>query len=417
MTPRSSSTCRGRRASPTAPSSWPALADGESLLTNVPDGDDTAALATGLAHLGVEVVLDGDRAVVQGSGGQLAPAAVPASTPASPARRRGSSPPSPPSPTCRWWSTATPPLRARPMAVLHDRAGDARRPMVPPNRSGQLPVEVTGPLGGGTVALAGDVSSQFITTLMLVGPVLDGGVPRRADDAPRLPPLRRPHRLGDDRLRCRGRVLGAHDRRGAGALPLLGNLPSSRTASSASYPMAVAALRAVPVTVAGLHPPLTQGDGAIVGLLEAMGYTVITDERGTTVTRGASSPLVGIDVDMADVSDLVPTVAVVAAAATTPTTVRGVGFIRSKESDRLGDLAAELTRTAPTSSRPTTACTSSRSLFGALHGARLATHHDHRLAMAFAVLATAIPGIDLDDPSVVSKSWPGFWTVWEQLRA
>ena len=129
-----------------------------------------------------------------------------------------------------------------------------------------------------------------------------------------------------------------------------------------------------------------------------MGCTVTTDERGTTVARDASSPLVGIDVDMSDVSDLVPTVAVVAAAATTPTTVRGVGFIRSKESDRLGDLAAELTRTGADIVETDDGLHVEPVPPGALHGAHLATHHDHRLAMAFAVLATAVPGIDLDDP-------------------
>ena len=110
-------------------------------------------------------------------------------------------------------------------------------------------------------------------------------------------------------------------------------------------------------------------------------------------------------------SDLVPTLAAVAVTASTPTTIRGVGFIRAKESDRLGDLAAELRQDrAPTSSRPTTACASSRSGGAAgLHGAVLDTHHDHRLAMAFGVLGAAVDGIGVDDPDVVSKSWPGFW--------
>ena len=77
-----------------------------------------------------------------------------------------------------------------------------------------------------------------------------------------------------------------------------------------------------------------------------MGCTVTTDERRHSPSLATPARrCVGIDVDMADVSDLVPTLAVVAAAATTPTTIRGVGFIRAKESDRLGDLAAELTKT------------------------------------------------------------------------
>jgi 3-phosphoshikimate 1-carboxyvinyltransferase len=112
---------------------------------------------------------------------------------------------------------------------------------------------------------------------------------------------------------------------------------------------------------------------------------------------------------MAATSDLVPTIAAVATTATTPTVIRGVGFIRAKESDRLGDLAAELVKLGarvevlPDGLRvePT----------ARLHGSRLATHHDHRLAMAFGVLATAVPGIAVEDPGVVAKSWPGFWDV------
>jgi 3-phosphoshikimate 1-carboxyvinyltransferase len=115
-------------------------------------------------------------------------------------------------------------------------------------------------------------------------------------------------------------------------------------------------------------------------------------------------------------SDLVPTLAVVAATATSPTRIRGVGFIRGKESDRLGDLAAELAKTGaqvvverdglliePTPRAP--------------HGARLATHHDHRLAMAFGVLGTVVNGIEIEDPSVVTKSWPDFWQMLEHITS
>ena len=103
--------------------------------------------------------------------------------------------------------------------------------------------------------------------------------------------------------------------------------------------------------------------------------------------------------------------------ASSTTRISGVGFIRAKESDRLGDLAAELSRTGADIVETDDGLHVEPVPPGTLHGAHLATHHDHRLAMAFAVLATAVPGIDLDDPSVVSKSWPGFWNVWDQLRA
>jgi 3-phosphoshikimate 1-carboxyvinyltransferase len=118
---------------------------------------------------------------------------------------------------------------------------------------------------------------------------------------------------------------------------------------------------------------------------------------------------------MADVSDLVPTIAAVAVTAATPTTIRGVGFIRNKESDRLGDLATELRKTGAAVDvtddglhiEPVTE----------LHGATLATHHDHRLAMAFAVLGSVVDSIVVKEPGVVSKSWPGFWDAYDALLA
>jgi 3-phosphoshikimate 1-carboxyvinyltransferase len=106
--------------------------------------------------------------------------------------------------------------------------------------------------------------------------------------------------------------------------------------------------------------------------------------------------------------------AVVAANATTPTRIRGVGFIREKESDRLGDLALELTKTGAR------VVVEADGLFiepaaEALHGARLGTHHDHRLAMAFGVLGAVTFGIEVEDPAVVTKSWPDYWQMLERV--
>lgn len=141
-----------------------------------------------------------------------------------------------------------------------------------------------------------------------------------------------------------------------------------------------------------------------------MGCDVRADDRGTTVLR--EGPLRGIDVDMVDMSDLVPTLAVVAPFAHTRTTIRGVGFIRAKESDRLGDLCRELQRAG------IGACETDDGLIvepGPPHGAVLGTHHDHRLAMAFALLGLYVEGIEIEDPDVVSKSWPEYWTMLEEL--
>jgi len=145
-----------------------------------------------------------------------------------------------------------------------------------------------------------------------------------------------------------------------------------------------------------------------------MGCSIDDHGTGLAVRRDPAQTLTGIDdVDMADVSDLVPTLAAVAVTATTPTTITGVGFIRAKESDRLGDLATEL-RTVG-ADVTVTADGLHIEPAGPLHGGDVATHHDHRLAMAFGVLGAAVDGIAVADPDVVSKSWPGYWTVREAV--
>ena len=185
-------------------------------------------------------------------------------------------------------------------------------------------------------------------------------------------------------------------------------------ASSASYPLAIAAVAGGAVQIEGLGSSALQGDARFSDHLAEMGCDVERDEHMLRVHR--SEPLRGIDIDMADVSDLVPTMAVVAAVAGTPSRIRGVGFIRGKESDRLGDLTNEL-RKAGVDITETDDGLDIRPSAGLLRPARLATHHDHRLAMAFAVLGSVTEGIEVENPDVVSKSWPGFWAMLDKSFA
>ena len=154
-----------------------------------------------------------------------------------------------------------------------------------------------------------------------------------------------------------------------------------------------------------------QGDAAFCDVLAMMGCTSNRDRHSTTVESDAA--LSGIDIDMVALSDLVPTLAAVAVFAGSPTRIRGVGFIRAKESDRLGDLCAELRRLG---AEATTTDDGLMIQPAVLHGSRLGTHHDHRLAMAFGLIGLRVPGIEIDDRDVVSKSWPGFWDMLGGLR-
>jgi 3-phosphoshikimate 1-carboxyvinyltransferase len=389
-----------------------ALADGYSELTGVPSGDDTTAMTSGLAALGVAVSVVGDRAAVAGTGGRLT--GVPARVDAGLAGT-----------TSRFLTAVATladgpvtidgeaPLRRRPMGPLHDAllalGADVRAEV----EAGCLPVTITGGLRrGGRIELPGDVSSQFLTALMLIAPLLEGGV----EVALTTPLVSVPYveltatvmtafgsgpiEIDDDRVVV---PRGGYRGRPYSIEP---------DASSASYPLAMAAVAGGHVRIAGLHPASAQGDVIFVELLARMGCRVDDGRAGLAVARDPAGALRGIDVDLRDSSDLVPTLAVVAAAASTPTRIRGVGFIRTKESDRLADLAVELAKTGAAVRVDDDGLTIDPV---GLHGARLDPHHDHRLAMAFGVLGSWVDGIEVTDPDVVSKSWPEYWSVRDEI--
>ncbi len=387
-----------------------ALAPGTSVLTNVPDGDDTVAMLGCLRALGHDARIDGDRVTITGGEPPTSPAHLHAALAGTTSRfatalaALGAHPVT---------IDGDPPLRRRPFAPLHDALVQLGVDVSPEGAWGTLPVTVTGPPTAGTVRIPGDVSSQYVTALMLIGPHLPGGLRLELTS----PLVSRPY------VEMTAAVMGWFGHRGvridgeAITVDPGAYAPAERfvepDASSASYPLAIAAVTGGTVEVTGLGEGALQGDARFADLLGDMGCAV--GRTATAVRVRGTGDLRGIDVDMADISDLVPTVAAVALFAATPTRIRGVGFIRAKESDRLGDLAREL-RTLGGDVEETADGLLVRPSRAALHGGRVGTHHDHRLAMAFGVVAAVVPGVEPDDPGVVSKSWPGFWAMLDGLR-
>jgi 3-phosphoshikimate 1-carboxyvinyltransferase len=390
-----------------------AQAPGTSELSNVPDGDDTAAMLAGLAAMGAAIVAESGRVRVGGIGdlhriGNVDVHAALAGT------------------TSRFLTAlaalghdpvtidGSPALRRRPFGPLHDALVQLGVRVVPGESWGHLPVTIQGPPVAGAVSIPGDVSSQYITALMLIGPSLPDGL--RLELTSTL--VSRPY------VEMTAAVMEAFGIEGVDVGRTHVHVTPHRyattrfdvepDASSASYPLAVAAVRTGRVEIGGLGDRSLQGDARFADLLGAMGCTVERRADATIVSRTAGTNLRGIEVDMADVSDLVPTVAAVAMFADTPTRISGVGFIRGKESDRIGDLARELGALGGAVQE------TDDGLFvhpsrDRLHGGLVATHHDHRLAMAFGVVGTVVAGIDVDDPDVVTKSWPGFWQMLDEL--
>jgi 3-phosphoshikimate 1-carboxyvinyltransferase len=392
-----------------------ALAEGTSTFSNLPDGDDTEAMLTCLELLGIGVGRADSATLpttVHGSGGVLAPGPI-----ALPTRLAGT--------TTRFITAlaalgpgpyeidGAPPLRSRPMAPLHDALVALGATLQAGERWGHLPVNVSGPLRGAThIGVAGDISSQFITALMLIGPYIPGGL--RIAITTRL--VSRPYLditksvmadFGHEAVTIDDNAViyvgaGKYRSREYSIEP---------DATSASYPLAAAAICGGRVEVPDLTRHAVQGDAAFCDVLARMGCVATRGEGSTIVESGER--LNGIDIDMVEMSDLVPTLAAAAVFATTPTRIRGVGFIRAKESDRLGDLCTELRRLGADATETDDGLVIEPSV---LHGSRVATHHDHRLAMAFGLIGLRVADVEVEDPDVVSKSWPGYWRVLGSLR-
>ncbi len=390
-----------------------ALSPGVSELTNVPDGDDTTAMVAGLTALGAAVDARADRVRVTGIaetrhiGGTEVHAGLAGTTSRflTALAALGSRPVT---------IDGYPALRQRPFAALHDALAQLGVRVTPADGWGHLPVTVQGPPVAGEVTIRGDVSSQYITALMLIGPLLPDGL--RLDLTSEL--VSRPYvdmtAAVMKSFGVTGVDVGARHVRVPEARYVATTIAIEPDASSASYPLAVAAIRGGRVQILGLGARSLQGDARFADLMGAMGCSVECGDDSTAVSRDGDAPLRGIDVDMSDISDLVPTVAAVALFAETPTRITGVGFIRGKESDRLGDLARELGALGGAVEETDDGLVVHPS-GQRLHGATLATHHDHRLAMAFGVISTVVDGIEVADPDVVTKSWPAYWQMLDGL--
>jgi 3-phosphoshikimate 1-carboxyvinyltransferase len=142
-----------------------------------------------------------------------------------------------------------------------------------------------------------------------------------------------------------------------------------------------------------------------------MGATVERDAQSTAVA--GTGTLHGASVDLRHFSDMVPTLAVVAALADSPTTITGVGFIRGKESDRIDAVVTELQRCGIDAVADDDGITIDP---GRPHGAVIETYDDHRIAMAFSVLGLRVPGIEITDPGCVAKTFPAFFDTLDRLR-
>ena len=389
-----------------------ALARGDSTIKGLPDGDDTQAMLQGLMMLGATISLDGADAHIQESIDldRTNAVTIDANLAGTTARfvtaigalRRGSI-----------TVTGNASLRSRPMKDLHLALEQLGAGVSWQDEKYCLPVTVQrGESHTHSVQVAADTSSQFVTSLMLIAPMFEHGLTiELTGDVISLPYIA----MSASVMRSFGANVRIADNRiividGGGYVGC--QFAVEPDASSASYPFAAAAVAGGRVRVNGMRLNMMQGDSRLIDVLRQMGCEISEDQVGITVSRDANNPLQGIDIDMSEISDLVPTLAIVAMFAESPTRIRGVGFIRNKESDRIGDLAREMRGLGANVVEHEDGLEISPQ---ALHGGSCDTHHDHRLAMAFGVAGLKLPGVIIGQPHVVSKSWPRFWAMLEAL--
>ena len=390
-----------------------ALAAGETTLTGALFADDTEAMVEAVRLLGAEVSCRPGEATMRIRGTKGAVRATPGAV--IDARMSGT--------TGRFLAPVLalseqpvtldghPQLRARPFGDMADVLRRLGARVEFPSGGDGLPIRICGPIRSRDAAVATDRSSQFLSGLMLAGPLVPGGLTLRVDGlavsrsyvemtAAVMRSFGAAVEIGPDVVRVSG----------DGYTPVE-HFAVEPDASSASYFWAAAAITSGTVVVEGLGADSIQGDARFASLLQTMGATM---EEVAGCTRVTGGPLQGVEVDMADMSDTAPTLAVAASLAATPTTVRGIGFVRGKESDRIAAVVSELRRCGVEARELVDGFSVAGGSSPA--GARVRTYDDHRIAMAFAVLGLVVPGMQIENPGCVAKTFPGFYDALDALR-
>lgn len=267
-------------------------------------------------------------------------------------------------------------------------------------------------LAGGEATIDVSRSSQFLSALLLVAPFARQGLTIRTTG----PRVSEPY-IAMSTAMLRGAGYAVHESQSGFLIPAdatrrwPADYAIEPDASAASYWLAAAAIGQGRVTVLDLGADGLQGDARFADLLGEMGCRVERCSAGTTVHGRA---LRGIDCDMNAISDTAMTLAAVACFAEGPTTIRNIAHVRHKETDRIDALATELRRLgAAIDERPDGLTVTPRPL----HGATVQTYDDHRMAMSLALIGLATPGVVIDNPGCVAKTYPGFWDDLALLRS
>lgn len=392
-----------------------ALATGTTRLKNLLDSDDTRAMHDALTALGVRIEKDGDDTLVHGLGRPFQHSGQPltldlglagtAYRPLAAALTLG---------TGGFVLDGVARMRERPVGHLVDALRELGADIRYLGAEGYPPLAIEGTgLTGGTTHIAGHVSSQFLTALLMALPLAT----EPAQVELTTPLVSKPYiditlelldRFGAQVTHDNYQVFHARPQplRSPGTFLVEGD------ASSASYFMAAGAIAGTGITVQGIGARSIQGDVAFTDVLSRMGADVNIGPDSITVRPGS---LIGLDMDLNHIPDAAMTAATLALFARGPTVIRNIANWRVKETDRLIAMATELRKCGATvvegsdyiAIEPPAKLTS----------ATIETYGDHRIAMCFSLLALGGVPVTILDPGCVAKTFPDYFDVFKSLIA
>ncbi len=394
-----------------------ALADGTSRLENLLHSDDTGYMLQALDRLGVPIAQQDGDLVVSGRAGPLVQSeeryelylglAGTAFRPLTAALTLGRG---------TFVLDGTERMRERPVADLVDALRQLGASIRYLGAVGFPPLEIKGTgLNGGSVSIRGNVSSQFLTSVLLSAPLARGPVGIEVVGEQ----VSKPYL--DITLHMMGQfgatVSHSNYQRfevSPGGYRAPGRYLVEGDASSASYFLAAGAIRGNGVTVYGIGRDSVQGDVAFVDVLAAMGARVDKQASSIRVSPG-NRPLQPLDIDLNHIPDAAMTLAVLALFANGTTCIRNIGNWRVKETDRLHAMATELRKlgalveeggdylqvTPPKRLSP----------------AEIETYGDHRMAMCFSLVALSGVPVTILDPDCVAKTFPDYFDRFQALKA
>ena len=312
-----------------------------------------------------------------------------------------------------------PRMRERPIGDLVEALGQLGCDIQPlQNKEGvkQIcpPVKITATgLKGGKTKIAGAISSQFLSALLMTAPYAQSAIEIELTTDLNSKPyvdmtIAIMKDFGVEIQRDQYSRFTIHP---SSYLPIT-NYPIESDASAASYFFAAPAICGGMVKVENISRKSVQGDIALLDVLKQMGCKV--EEADNSITVYSPSSIHGVDVDMRDIPDTAQTLAAIAPFALSPTRIRGIASARVKETDRVHATCTELNRLGVQVEEYEDGMT----IFPCqtFKSANIQTYNDHRMAMAFSLIGLRFDGVTIENPSCVSKTFPDFFEVLDALR-